>query len=784
MAANPPAPAGPRLPRGERARQCVEKRRTTDAWFSHFRNGYVFYKEKDQKVYRSFERLHPRRSAGYRQDPNGRPELIYFMDGSTIYDTDRLRNDVVKWKEVVAANKNFQLEEDWYGGVDPRVGRRMQIGRARMADIEKRKVGQALGSLAKTLENTNLRFVKLLGKGGCGVCALFDSRQVAAGGNVQYYVVKTVLEQKVGDNTQYQDPDPKKPNEVQRLRDEYDEAVLSLCDEAREQRKFTGGMHTVQAYTQARSQHNWVRMNHITPSQAVTIARQGANERVVNPRSVVHNIDERRVVDVPTWRKGREGIPPQKHPDQRRARLKPERPVPLLAHSNRPAPIIPLGAPWGGIFEPILFPGSNEVLMMEYLPRGDLSTFLIHLDKNNRDIPSRVLWNIWMCFLQMIIAMRFPTGARRDANNESKYGPLEFEEDTPTAFNPPRYNQFSSENNVHFDIDPRNILVGSFCFAGVQTSHQPVPPPISRKDPHRYVPCLKLADFGAMRDWDRNSTGVYSGDPICAQDQRQQGKVDYRTPEQFTQEWEWVKFLPGRKPDPPPANLPPGAPNPNANPNNPDLAAGVPDWCTPVDMAGLYTWKSNLYQFALSMYCLITKRMPPAGPIANKINITITPSNPRIPPHTREAYTYGGYLLNDNVFPHVERKLRETIAQCMCEFPDDRPDWDDLICKAKDKIDYFAAVDEHDSVPPALRVPPNAVFPHYVPGPGSERVAGTLAPTRLWCDTNFGNPPPSQLRNAQGLANWYNSVQVDQTEISGFKFPDAPHDLESVAWLP
>lgn len=483
---------------------------------------------------------------------------------------------------------------------------------------------------------------------------------------------------------------------------------------------------------------------------------------------------------------------PQIPPEKRGPRRRPARPALGAINLNVAPPPVPAEIWTDGFQNPNYAIDRQDVLFIEYLARGDLFNFIIKIDRDGVQVPSRVLWNIWHCFLQMLIAMRYPTMPRRTGNHptyrEPEEGPVEYEEWLVRAFNPARYPRISVMNNVHFDIDPKNILIGDFLYAGVQNyqapppAGHPAPPPQPdiHKDPHHYVPCLKLADFGVMHEWDINCD-----DPKFVQQQRRQGKDDYRTPEQFTQEWETVDQLPGRKPRG--TTLPPSL-------TNPQLATGAPDDATPVDTAGLYTWKNNLYQLALSMYSIITKRMPPKGPVATNISITIHPQAPppnpfnpapiRPPPYTKTARTYGGYLLKDRDFPHIDRRLREIIAQCMCEKPLDRPSWEELMHEARDKMDYFSALDEHDANP--ANAPGS--FPLYAATAVSERNNGGLGDARRWCEDHFGNPTPQKLRDAGIMAAWYANVVANAGRVSGFTFPGPgagpPPDLENVGWLP
>ncbi|SPQ26524.1 e5d116fe-8e6a-4eff-85a8-5ff407c4962d [Thermothielavioides terrestris] len=179
---------------------------------------------------------------------------------------------------------------------------------------------------------------------------------------------------------------------------------------------------------------------------------------------------------------------------------------------------------------------------------------------------------------------------------------------------------FPGMGMVHFDIDPLNIFVGNL---NTGPAH----------DRHARVPVLKLGDFGSAHEID---------DQVLSDEEkiwklRRAGKVQYKTPEQFTEEWDWMI---GRF----------------------DEASLVRK------TAGKYGWHTNLYQLALVMACLITLRYPLNPPRADPITIR-DPADPR---REIEVMSYGAYLLGRR-FAHVDAKLRRLVAQCLCDEPAHRP---------------------------------------------------------------------------------------------------------------
>ncbi|KAL2016727.1 hypothetical protein VTK56DRAFT_3156 [Thermocarpiscus australiensis] len=105
---------------------------------------------------------------------------------------------------------------------------------------------------------------------------------------------------------------------------------------------------------------------------------------------------------------------------------------------------------------------------------------------------------------------------------------------------------------VHWDIDPQNILLGDY-YVG------------PRPERHGVVPVLKLGDFGS----------ACAINPELLQQRslmwqlRANAKYRFFTPEQFSEEWDWID----------------GCPNDAGH-----IRHGT---------AGQYGWKTNLYQLGL-----------------------------------------------------------------------------------------------------------------------------------------------------------------------------------------
>ncbi|KAL2162465.1 hypothetical protein VTH06DRAFT_7378 [Thermothelomyces fergusii] len=113
----------------------------------------------------------------------------------------------------------------------------------------------------------------------------------------------------------------------------------------------------------------------------------------------------------------------------------------------------------------------DNILFLEYLPRGSLQKALCTLQSKQMVVPNRALWHMFHCLIKTCIAMAFPPRENPNLYNAA----------VPTSERIPqgkRKNRF-----VHFDIDPCNILVGA---------NEP-------GSSHPLIPLLKLTDFGLSR---------------------------------------------------------------------------------------------------------------------------------------------------------------------------------------------------------------------------------------------------------------------------------------------
>ncbi|KAK3295081.1 uncharacterized protein B0H64DRAFT_362906 [Chaetomium fimeti] len=304
----------------------------------------------------------------------------------------------------------------------------------------------------------------------------------------------------------------------------------------------------------------------------------------------------------------------------------------------------------------------DELIFLEYLWRGSLHKIICSAAQNQEPFPNRLLWHMFHCAIKGCIAMEYPPSKDdwRDCERDDTGGIIGvvserirpdhralYDQGVRDGTWKDRGNAPGGEGLVHFDIDPQNLLFGG-C---------PIGPP---DDPHDHFPVMKVADLGNARNIDasflrtRNNMWTW----------REQGKSSFCTPEQFTAEWDWVKNYPDEE-----------VPITEEDANNGILPPA------PMEVAGKYSWKTNLYQLALSMVCAITLHLPALPPFPGQIEVVDPRDGVR-----KRAWSYGAYILEAK-YKSVDWKLRHLVAWCLCERPGHRPNMKELLQMVEDYLE-------------------------------------------------------------------------------------------------
>ncbi|KAK4653268.1 hypothetical protein QC762_511883 [Podospora pseudocomata] len=231
---------------------------------------------------------------------------------------------------------------------------------------------------------------------------------------------------------------------------------------------------------------------------------------------------------------------------------------------------------------------NQRVLFIQFMNRGRWDDHICRAAMTGRPFPTLVLWQVFDCW------MAYPEAFMHLDVDPSKVQVPEVSE-TARGLRPlePYDNR---DTMVHYDIDPLNNLGLIHIYNG---------------------------NTSAWDYW--NSRGT--------------GKQAVYTPEQFSEEWDYI----------------------NGNPRT-----------IKSETAGKSNWWTNLYQIALVIWQMVSLCHAELPPSPEKITIKMLDGT------ETTAYGFGGYILNDKKFKHIDRDLRELINQCMLHVPAKRPTMEQL----------------------------------------------------------------------------------------------------------
>ncbi|KAK0737971.1 hypothetical protein B0T18DRAFT_237284 [Schizothecium vesticola] len=267
----------------------------------------------------------------------------------------------------------------------------------------------------------------------------------------------------------------------------------------------------------------------------------------------------------------------------------------------------------------------ENALFIEFLERGDFHRHLSKAAVKRRVFPDMVLWELFECLFRGVIGLAYPKAFRQSGlNPDSQTIP----QVTETAKGQPVLEVDEKHRTiVHFDLDPRNVLVGDYDESG-----------------HAHAPIFKIGDLGFAEVF--NEPRPKSARKMW--NLRIQGKQSIYTPEQFSEEWDWIARTP--------------------------LESGA-------RVAGNFNWWTNLYQVGLIMWSAITLRQPPQHPepemcdlltLGSILSVAADDEEPTSP-----EWTYGGFLIGP-VCEYADLTLRNVVARCLCDDPKRRPTMQEL----------------------------------------------------------------------------------------------------------
>ncbi|KAK6073202.1 hypothetical protein SCUP234_08800 [Seiridium cupressi] len=320
----------------------------------------------------------------------------------------------------------------------------------------------------------------------------------------------------------------------------------------------------------------------------------------------------------------------------------------------------------------------KDYILLEFMENGCLAGLINKLAEDpNSSIPNRILWAFWLCLVRACVGMEFPP---------NKFHP---DRKRPTG-RPPGDNVIDADNirpgflndlkglgktiwysALYRTASARSVLLNGFELINTMPANRfnyTRPKPDREPHEHEFTPRLKISDFGTAQ-----RVKPYKRKDSFHRQVPDQASLVYIADlqkEQFGGEWDMI---------------PP-------NPNGPELGEN--------EVAGKYSCKSNIWQIAWTMWCLITRLNPPLPP------------QPQIPEELWSNYAFPAGTSKHDFDAHLEEigydgpisycpllcdldiedydwadlDLRNTIYRCMYHLPSDRPSLDELLRAAKAKI--------------------------------------------------------------------------------------------------
>ncbi|KAK4167117.1 kinase-like domain-containing protein, partial [Cladorrhinum sp. PSN259] len=300
----------------------------------------------------------------------------------------------------------------------------------------------------------------------------------------------------------------------------------------------------------------------------------------------------------------------------------------LLARSRHVVQLVPIKKPPKGALEE-----STATLFLEVMGRGNLHSWICKMGQADR-FSDKALWLMFDCLFKGVVGMAHPPKLARKEEYEKtggKWDRTHFDEQIPFW----DVANKTSNDLVHFDLDPINILVGDFN--------------VGRDKAHTMIPIMKVADLGLMNEMKDHREGnaeMMWGVRTC-------GKAfdGWLAPEQFHEEWDYLRNpLPDREYDPK----------------------------TKPKTAGKYSWRTNVYWLGLVMFTLVTRMYAPLEPIPYSLGQVYVTDERTGRVKRRDPWSYGGYLMHDNFKDKVDRDLLMAVTCCMCDDPEHRPSLKEL----------------------------------------------------------------------------------------------------------
>ncbi|KAK2606551.1 hypothetical protein N8I77_005293 [Diaporthe amygdali] len=270
-----------------------------------------------------------------------------------------------------------------------------------------------------------------------------------------------------------------------------------------------------------------------------------------------------------------------------------------------------------------------DILLQEYMRRGDLEGLVVKAMAAGENIPNSVLWKAFFCLTRSAKRLTLILKPVVQEDGSEVWAPETGEDGVERI--PIIESERFGYGLVHFDLDPKNVLIGDF------------------DDNHLAAPAYKVTDFGLARVV--KSPEFNTREANWAH--RRVGKLPFFMPEQFHKEWEYVAELPQ-----------------DENP--------IPR------VAGNYGPASNIWAVGMILYCMVTRREPPYPPFATgPMNGPDRSLMPEGIPALRDIdgnvvesfYTHGGWLRDQM---NIDNDLKGLLIRCLADQPAHRPTLQEL----------------------------------------------------------------------------------------------------------
>ncbi|KAK1690217.1 kinase-like domain-containing protein [Colletotrichum godetiae] len=265
----------------------------------------------------------------------------------------------------------------------------------------------------------------------------------------------------------------------------------------------------------------------------------------------------------------------------------------------------------------------RNFVILENANLGDLGLWLSKSSRLGRRWPERAIWMLFQSLILGLVGMAYPLREHYEPSHPDWKYQSPIDEVFPDDPN------FELQETVHFDLDPRNVLLAnrSMLFGN--------------------LPTFKIADFGLTEFFSEQKDNPAHFNKEYFWHCRLRGKPVYYTPEQFAGDWDIMD---------------------NDLINDDGVNHFVATDGTKPPVAGNYGMHTNIYQVGAIIWCAIT-----LSSFSDRAF-----GLPYRDAWGRNIVTYGGALQHAR-FRDVDPELTGLVQRCLAHCPSDRPTLQELV---------------------------------------------------------------------------------------------------------